>query len=96
LPIFAIAEELSGDKEKTLEFLDLLTAFQRDALHLQNRSTEVVNSDLLPLIEQEAASMSGENIMDRINHVAAVRRAILSNVNPRLALDVLFMRLAKE
>jgi DNA polymerase-3 subunit delta' len=95
-PLFAIAEELSGDKEKTLEFLELLTAFQRDALLLQNRCPEIVNSDLLPLIELEAAGMSGENIMARIDHVVATRRAILSNVNPRLALDVLFMRLAKD
>lgn len=95
-PLFAIAEELSGDKEKTLELLELLTAFQRDVLLLQNMSPEIVNSDLLPLIEREAACMSGENIIARIDHVAATRRAIQSNVNPRLALEVLFMRLAKD
>jgi DNA polymerase-3 subunit delta' len=95
-PLFAIAEELAGDKEKTLELLELLTAFLRDVLLLQNRSPEIVNSDLLPLIEREAAGLSGENIMARIDHVAATRRAILSNVNPRLVLEVLFMKLAKN
>jgi len=95
-PLLAMAEEMAGDKEKTLELLELLTAFQRDALLLQNGSPEIVNSDLLPLIEQEATGFSGENIMERIGHVAESRRAILSNVNARLALEVLFMRLAKK
>jgi DNA polymerase-3 subunit delta' len=95
-PLFAFAEEMAGDKEKTLELLELLTAFQRDALLLQNGSPEIVNSDLLPLIEQEATGFSGENIMERIGHVAETRRAILSNVNARLALEFLFMRLAKN
>ena len=95
-PLFAIAEELAGDKEKALELLELLTAFQRDALLLQNGSPEIVNSDLLPLIELESAGFSGENIMERISHVTETRRAILSNVNLRLALEVLFMRLAKN
>jgi DNA polymerase-3 subunit delta' len=95
-PLFAIAVELAGDKEKTLELLELFTAFQRDALLLQYGSTEIVNSDLLPLIEREAACFSGENIMGRIGHVAETRRAILSNVNLRLALEVLFIRLAER
>jgi DNA polymerase III subunit delta' len=95
-PLFAFAEELAGEKEKTLELLELFTAFQRDALLLQNGSPEIVNSDILPLIELEAAGFSGENIMERIGYIAEARRAILSNVNPRLALEVLFMRIAKH
>lgn len=94
-PLFAFAEELAADKEKAPELLELLTAFQRDALLLLNGSPEIVNSDLLPLIEREVAVSSGETIMERIGHIAETRRAILSNVNPRLALEVLFMRLAK-
>jgi DNA polymerase-3 subunit delta' len=94
-PLFAIAEELAGDKEKALELLELLTAYQRDALILQSGSPEIVNSDLLPLIEQEATGFSAENIMERIGNVAETRRAILNNVNLRLALEALFMRLAK-
>ncbi len=95
-PLFAIAEELAGDKENALELLELLTAFLRDALLLHGGSTEVVNSDLLPLLERETTCFSGGHIMERISHVAETRRAILSNVNPRLALEVLFMRLAEH
>jgi DNA polymerase III subunit delta' len=94
--LFAIAEELAGDKENALELLELLTAFLRDALLLHAGSTEVVNADLLPLLERQASGFSGERIMERISYVSEARRAISSNVNLRLALEVLFMRLAEH
>ncbi len=94
-PLFGAAEELAGDKEKALELLELLMAFLRDTLLMRNGSPEIVNSDLVPLIEREAAGFSCGKIMERIGHVAEARRAISCNVNPRLALDVLFMRLAE-
>jgi DNA polymerase-3 subunit delta' len=93
-PLFAFAEEMATDKENTLELLELLTAFLRDALLLHSGSREVANSDLLQLLEREAGSFSGGFIMERISHVAETRRAIMSNVNARLSLEVLFMRLA--
>jgi DNA polymerase III subunit delta' len=95
-PLFAFAEELAGDKENALEMLELLTAFLRDVLLLHGGSPGVVNSDLLPLLEREATRYSGEMIMERISRVAEARRALLCNVNPRLALEVLFMRLAEN
>ena len=95
-PLFAFAEELAGDKETALEMLELLTAFLRDVLLLHCGSPGVVNSDLLTLLEQEAARFSGDKIMERISQVNEARRALLCNVNPRLALEVLFMRLAEQ
>ncbi|KAF0220636.1 MAG: DNA polymerase III subunit [Geobacteraceae bacterium] len=95
-PLFTAAEELAADKEKALEMLELVTAFMRDILLLQRGSREVVNSDLLPLLEREAVRCSPERVMERIQQVFAARQALLRNVNPRLALEVLFMRLAEQ
>ncbi|RQW76955.1 MAG: DNA polymerase III subunit delta' [Geobacter sp.] len=94
-PLFALAEELAGDKENSLEILELLTAFLRDVLLLHCGSAEVVNSDLIPLLEREGARFPADKIMERISRVAEARRSLLCNVNPRLALEVLFMRLAE-
>jgi len=95
-PLFAIAEELAGDKENAQKLLELLTAFLRDALLLHSGSTEVVNADLLPLLQRQATCFSGERIMERISHVIETRRAISRNVNSRLALEILFMKLAEH
>lgn len=94
--LFAAAEELASDKGKALETLDLLTAYLRDILLLQGGSREVVNGDLIPLIERNAARFSPEQVMERIGHVFEARHALRRNVNPRLALEVLFMRLAEQ
>ncbi len=93
-PLQAAAEELAGTREKAMELMELLTAYLRDTLLYKSGGREIVNADLLALVEQEAARFSAERIMARIDHVAEARRAILSNVNTRLALEVLFMRLA--
>ena len=93
-PIFSAAEELAGDKEKAVETLDLLSTYLRDVLLMQGGSPDVVNSDLLPLIERNASRFSLDDIIERIGNVFEARYALQRNVNPRLALEVLFMRLA--
>jgi DNA polymerase-3 subunit delta' len=95
-PLFAAAEELAADKEKAREMLELMTTFMRDVLLLQGGSREVVNSDILPLLNREAAHASPARTMDKIMYISEAQKAMLRNVNPRLALEVLFMRLAER
>jgi DNA polymerase III subunit delta' len=95
-PLFAAAEELGRDREKTEEMLDLLTAYQRDVMLMQGGSRELVNGDLVTLIERHAARFSPDETMDRISAILGARAALQRNVNPRLALEVLFMRLAGQ
>jgi len=93
-PLFALAEELGSDKDKALEILDVLTIFWRDVMILLSGSTQVANKDLLPLLRREAARSTLESVTERINLVFRSRQALQRNVNPRLALEVLFMGLA--
>jgi DNA polymerase-3 subunit delta' len=95
-PLFSAAEELAGDKEKALETVDLLVTYLRDILVMQGGSPEVVNGDLLPLIEKNARRFSLDDTLERIGNVFEARSALQRNVNPRLALEVLFMRLAES
>lgn len=94
-PLFSAAEELAADKDKVMELLELLTSFLRDMLLLKAGGEGIVNVDLLPILEREAGRLSQAGIMERIEHVAAARHALLRNVNARLTLEVLFMRLAE-
>lgn len=94
-PLFSAAEELAADKDKVMELLELLTSFLRDILLLKGGGDGIVNADLLPILEREAGRLSQTGIMERIGHVAAARQALLRNVNARLTLEVLFMRLAE-
>lgn len=93
--LFTAAEELAADKEKAQEMLELVTTFLRDMLLLRQESGELSNRDLLPLLEKGAARFTSAGLMGLIEQVAATRRALFRNVNTRLALEVLFMRLAE-
>ena len=93
-PLFTMAEELAGDREKILETIDLLTAYQRDVLLVQGGSREIVNLDLALEIEADAGRTSREKVLERIGSLFEARFAIKRNVHPRLALELLFMRLA--
>jgi DNA polymerase-3 subunit delta' len=93
-PLFAAAERLAADKEGVLGLLDLLTAFFRDVMHLQHGTREIANLDLEDLVRREAGRRSRDQVVAAIDYLLAQRRAMARNVNARLMLDVLFMRLA--
>ncbi len=93
-PLFLAAEEIAADKEKAVQLLEVLTSFLRDLLLIKAGGTEIVNGDLSLLLEEKAKTVSQARVMEKIENVAATRSALLRNVNTRLALEVLFMKLA--
>jgi len=93
--LFAVAEEQAADKEAAVEMLELLTLFYRDALLLVSGGRDLANVDLIPLVERAAKSHSPTRLMEKLQQVEDASQALSRNINTRLALDVLFMRLAK-
>jgi hypothetical protein len=61
---------------------------------MQSGVPDPVNSDILPLLRTKAARSTPEKTMDKIELISRSRKALQRNVNPRLALEVLFMGLA--
>ena len=94
-PLFTLAEELGNERNKALEILDMLTLFWRDVLLMQSGIPDPVNSDILPLLRTKAARSTPEKTMEKIELISRSRKALQRNVNPRLALEVLFMGLAE-
>ncbi len=93
-PLLQLAERVAADKDNIVELLDLLTTYLRDILLLHGGSQDLTNQDLVELIEVRAVRSSPTGILAAIDHVTAARQALARNVNPRLTLEVLFMRLA--
>lgn len=93
-PLFAAAEEMAANREQALKQLDVLASLLRDVLLIQGGSDAVVNRDIMPFLESEAARLSRERNLERISHTMEARQALMRNANPRLTLDVLLMRLA--
>jgi DNA polymerase-3 subunit delta' len=92
--LFSTAEKLAGDKDRIPEILDLTATFLRDLLLFQTGSPDIVNSDMPELIAREAGKRSTDSVMRLVDEVNGIRRALQRNVNNRLAMDLLLMKLA--
>lgn len=92
--VFDAAEELSGNRDTTLELLDMLLSFFRDAVHLGAGSGDIVNRSVRPAIESIATRRSFPRNMELLERIHETRRDVQRNANPKLALDHLFMAIA--
>lgn len=92
--VFDAAEALSGNRDETLEILDLLISFYRDALHLAAGNIEIVNRTARPAIEAIAARRPLPRTLELLEKICQTRRDVQRNANPKLALDHLFMNMA--
>lgn len=92
--LFAFSETFDKQKEKAAGMLEMLKSFLRDVMLRIGGSTEIVNRDLAPLVEQIAARTTLDGVMGKINLVSSMQLALQRNVNPRLALETLVLRLA--
>lgn len=92
--VFDAAEELSGNRDATLELLDMLLSFFRDAVHLGAGNGDIVNRSVRPAIESIASRRSFPRNLELLERIYETRRAVQRNANPKLALDQLFMTMA--
>ena len=92
--VFDAAEELSGNRDATLELLDMLLSFFRDAVHLGAGCGEIVNRSVRPAIESIATKRSLPRNLELLERIYETRRAVQRNANPKLSLDHLFMNMA--
>ena len=92
--IFESSEELSGNRDETLESLDMLLSFIRDSVYLSAGFGEAVTSAVAPALEQFSARLTLAQSLQMLTDIIETRRAVQRNANNKLALDSLFMKLA--
>ena len=92
--VFDAAEELSGNRDATVEMLDMLLSFYRDAVHLGAGNGEIVNRSVRPAIEAIAVQRALPRNIELLDRIYETRRDVQRNANPKLALDHLFMTMA--
>lgn len=92
--VFDAAEELSGNRDETLETLDMLLSFARDMVLLTAGCDDTGAASQRPALTGLAGRMDLERAMRVADDIIETRRAVQRNANAKLALDRLFMRLA--
>jgi DNA polymerase-3 subunit delta' len=94
--VFGASEELyvPKDRDATVEILDMMLSFFRDAVHLSAGSSDILNRSIRPSIESISKRRSFSRNLELLNIIFETRRAIQRNANEKLALDHLFMNMA--
>lgn len=92
--VFDAAEELGGNREKTLETLDLLISFFRDMIHLVAGGNDIINTAIRPALDSLSRGLTLERVLQMTGEAMDTRRAVQRNANTKLALDHLFIKLA--
>lgn len=92
-PLLETAEDYARDRETAVDAVDMLKLFWRDILLVRAGSGEPANLDLLPLVREIAERMTTEQILEKLERITFAAQALARNVNPRIALEVLFMDL---
>ena len=97
---FAYAEDMAAlyarDREKALGQLNMAVGWWRDLLVLKNGEREFVsNTPALEALQRHAGWVSSPQVVDAINGTRDAIGHMETNVNPRLALEVLMLSLPR-
>lgn len=95
IPTFSFADELQKEKESLPVILDIFQAFYRDLLLLKHDRPveELINQDLLELLQQQNQQTTTDSLLAKLKALESARFHLQRNVNPRLTLEVMLMRI---
>ena len=95
IPTFSFADELDMEKEILLDILDIFQSFYRDLLLLKHDRPldELVNLDLIETLQRQKKTMTTASLLLKLKALESARFHLQRNVNRRLALEVMLMRI---
>ena len=93
--IFEASESVCGNRNATIQCLDMLLSFARDIVHLSAGVRDIVNLPLLSTLETYASRCTLAQALQVQSAVMETRRAVQRNANNKLAMDCLFIKLAE-
>ena len=95
IPTFSFADELDMEKEILLDILDIFQSFYRDLLLLKHDRPldELVNLDLIETLQRQKKTVTTASLLLKLKALESARFHLQRNVNRRLALEVMLMRI---
>ena len=95
IPTFSFANELEKEKESLADILDIFQAFYRDLLLLKHQqpAEDLVNQDLLELLQQQNQLTTTASLLLKLKALESARFHLQRNVNRRLTLEIMLMRI---
>jgi len=91
----AFAEKLSKEKTLLSDSLEVMKSWFRDLIVCRYHPEKLINYDLKDKIQHVSKMTRVESLISYIDDIQSVQRNIHANINLRLSLEVLMMRLAR-
>ncbi len=89
------AETLAADREKALLYLEIMKSWLRDLAVFPVSPDRIVNSDDRSRISEKAGRLEKKQLLEKLDAIWQTERSLQCNARPRLAMEALFMKLAK-
>ena len=94
-PVFGFVAAIASDKDRVVDALDMIMTWFRDVLMCKVSPERIINKDFMTKIQNASQGRSVNELLEKVEAVYAAQTAISKNSNPRLALEVMMMRVLK-
>jgi DNA polymerase-3 subunit delta' len=94
-PVFAFADALARDKDGLADALDMIMTWFRDVLMCKVSPERIINKDFLTEVQHASQGRAVNELLEKVGAVYTAQTAISQNSNPRLAIEVMMMRVLK-
>ena len=94
-PVFGFVAAIASDKDRLVDALDMIMTWFRDVLMCKVSPERIINKDFMTKIQNASQGRSVNELLEKVEAVYAAQTAISKNSNPRLALEVMMMRVLK-
>lgn len=91
----AFAEKLSKEKALLADSLEVMKSWFRDLIVCRYHPEKLINHDLKDKILHTSTAMGVDSLISHIDDIQSVQNNIHTNINMRLSLEVMMMRLAR-
>jgi DNA polymerase-3 subunit delta' len=93
--ILALAEKISSEKGKIPEILEIIKSWLRDLVMAQTYPDKILNQDIRQDIQLASQGIETNSLLSKIELVQTTQNNLQANLNVRLLLEVMLMKLAK-
>ena len=94
--LMSFAEKLAQDKNNIPGSLEIIKSWIRDLIIFQFNRDKIINRDLVETIKDASQGMKIKALIEKIDIIQSAQKDIQYNMNTRLAMEVMMMRLARE
>lgn len=94
--LMAVAERLFREKALVDSSLDMIRSWLRDLIVFKHSPEKILNKDVLSDIRRISMIYTEKSLLSKIEMVNAAQKAVGSNANIRLTLEVMVLQLAEK